>query len=96
VPSGAVPALREHFARRLHRDTHGGATGYGVWPHDAGGMGGFPGGMRPPDGMDLQLPDGMELPGGMPAPGGGQPPGGRTDAETARAHGAAASAAATS
>jgi hypothetical protein len=31
VPSGEVPALREHFARRLHRDTHGGATGYGVW-----------------------------------------------------------------
>jgi hypothetical protein len=31
VPSGDVPALREHLARRLHLDTHGDTTGYGVW-----------------------------------------------------------------
>ncbi|GAA0393684.1 polyphosphate polymerase domain-containing protein [Micromonospora gifhornensis] len=31
VPTGDVPALREHFAARMDRDSHGGDTGYGVW-----------------------------------------------------------------
>ncbi|WP_240742304.1 polyphosphate polymerase domain-containing protein [Micromonospora zingiberis] len=31
VPTGDVPALREQFAARMERDSHGGSTGYGVW-----------------------------------------------------------------
>ncbi|MEU6023739.1 polyphosphate polymerase domain-containing protein [Micromonospora sp. NPDC047134] len=31
VPTGDVPALRERFAARMDRDSHGGDTGYGVW-----------------------------------------------------------------
>jgi spore coat protein CotH len=63
--------------------TFSGDAGQG--PHDAGGMGGFPGGTRPPGGMEppegMQLPDGMAPPEGVPAPGGGGPPAERTDAE---------------
>jgi spore coat protein CotH len=53
-------------------------------PHDAGRMGGFPGGQRP-EGMQLpegmELPDGMEFPEGMQPPEGMPAPGGRTDGQ---------------
>ncbi len=31
VPADDVPALRDEFAARMDRDSHGGSTGYGVW-----------------------------------------------------------------
>ena len=40
VPTGDVPALRERFAARMDRDSHGGDTGYGVWSvyYDTAGL----------------------------------------------------------
>jgi spore coat protein CotH len=69
--------------------TFSGDTAQG--PHDAGGMGRFPGGGQPPEGMRLpegmappegmRRPEGMELPDGMRPPGEMPGPGGRTDGE---------------